>query len=268
MKRLIATFVSFGMLNIYSASAMDINFTNLNLSYDGATGALSSQSLSYRGDSISILLDQENFDMQKEEGRISLLKDGIKASVNAEAGGMLDSIELLELKNAEGAFNPGQTLAIKTDHVAFHLGAGVQSFDRLVLSCQKFQSLKSENLNWIVPCQDQGYFSIPELSIDKKSVATVSKALGIQKGIDKLKDVQLVISNKRFILGFEAKYLFNWKVKATGNLEISSEENVVRLTIVSAKAGIFNIKSKLLKELAESNIKNIKVNGDVITISL
>ncbi|GAB4011598.1 MAG: hypothetical protein Fur0010_06310 [Bdellovibrio sp.] len=268
MKRSLATFVFLGLFFGNTAMALDLSFEQLNLQYSGANGRLEAASIDYTSESVEIKLDDEVLDLVKEEGKISALKEGLKASLLLKDQNILDSVSFIELTDAQGRFAPGQTLALKTSHVAFELGNGIQTFNNITLSCEKFSSLTSVDLNWISPCQDQGFFSIPELRLDKNSVSTVGKALGVNLSIDKLKDIQLVVSNKRFMLGFEAKYLFNWKVKATGTLVVNTDENQVEMNIISAKAGIFNIKSKLLKEIQDSNIKNIKVSGDTIIISL
>lgn len=269
MKRLIAPFATGLLLTMTSVSATEIQFEKLNAYFSQDTGSLEASQLTYKGDSIVISLNDELLELRRDETTFSAIKDGIVASLPVSGQGVLSSLERVEVSQAEGHFLPGVVLAFKADHLSAAIGDGVQTFDQLLISCRRFEKTTSElDLHWLIPCQEQGYFSLPTLRLDKQSVNTVSKAIGVSKGIDKLNDLQMVISRNAFLLSFEAKYLFNWKVKATGTVVIDEEKNQVKMKLISAKAGIFGIKSKLLNELAKANIKNISVSGDLIVIQL
>ncbi|PIP93348.1 MAG: hypothetical protein COW00_20260 [Bdellovibrio sp. CG12_big_fil_rev_8_21_14_0_65_39_13] len=269
MKRLIAPFATGLLLTLSSASATEIQFEKLNAYFSRDTGSLEASLLYYKGDSIQITLNEELLELRRDEKQFSANKEGIKAALPIEGQGVLSSLDNVEVVSAAGHFLPGEVLAFKADHLSAAIGDGVQTFDQLLISCRRFDRAGGGlDLHWLIPCQEQGFFSLPTLRLDKNSVSSVSKAIGIEKGIDKLNDVQMVISRNAFLLSFEAKYLFNWKVKATGTVVIDQVNNQVQLKLISAKAGIFGIKSKLLSQLAKSNIKNISVNGDLIVIQL
>jgi len=269
MKRLIAPFATGLLLTLTSASATEIQFEKLNAYFSQDTGSLEASHLSYKGESIHISLNEELLELKRDEKQFSASKDGIRAALPIEGQGVLSSLDNVEVVQAAGHFLPGEVLAFKADHLSAAIGDGVQTFDQLLISCRRFDRAGGGlDLHWLVPCQEQGYFSLPTLRLDKQSVNTVSKALGVDKGIDKLNDVQMIVSRNAFLLSFEAKFLFNRKVKASGTVVIDQVNNQVQLKLISAKAGIFGIKSKLLSELAKANIKNISVNGDLIVIQL
>jgi hypothetical protein len=270
--------VALGVLStISSAHAIELgrlSAENFSLHFSSGQGAVSADSVSFYQNRWGLKLTTPTIDLARDEERFHASYEGLDTALDLSLSPMLASISQLNVSIGQLDLTPSERIEAQFERLSFEMGEGEQNFDGVRLSCRRTEqkNRSDDALTWVSPCFDLGLLKIPVLKVAEKSAATLTRALSAtaEKGMNfnQVKDITLMQSGGRFTLSLEAKYIFNWTVKASGQSFVDEKNRKMVFVLEKAKAGIFSVKSKILKELGKADIKNITVDGDRISIGL
>lgn len=253
-----------------------VDIDNLNLSFDGRSGSANLEAGHYKTSKFTFAIGASEAYMAKESNLLHLQYQSLDFHLDLEQGGVLDSIGKVDVDGLSLELVPGQKLALRSNRISAEIGDGIQDFNNIVVECAN-RTRSSLYTDYLLPCLTLGRVSLPELKLDSLSSKTVANALETEetleaqnsvKGIDKIENIKLNIINNRYMLTFKAKFIIKLKITAGGAAHFNSETSELTMSLEKAKAGIFSVRSKILKEIKKANIKNVRVEGRNIIIKL
>lgn len=259
--------------SIFGIEFKKVEMNDLNFSFKDQQGEARFNSAFYQTDKFSFGMGQSEILLQRNENRLSLYHGDLEFTLNLTTDGMINSINEIHLQNIDFEILPNELFNLNLTRVYAHIGNGMQEFNNIAIECHiKNSRNKNEYISYLLPCFENGFVSIPRLNLDQLSQFTVTNALNPEdnttESLKDLKDIKLIIKDKKFLLSLKTKIVFNFTVKAEGYARYIKDESSIHLKLEKAKAGIFSVKSKILKEIKEANLKNVKVIGDNIIIQI
>ncbi len=180
---------------------------------------------------------------------------------------VLAGLKGVETENLTLDYQENRRLSLENHGLLIEHSDTRQYIPALSLTCAA-QAQKSLVEDLSSQCLHLGRLQIPELNFDELSGSKVAASFEAPQAIDKIEEIDLMILQKGFNLTFRIKYLFRWKIKASGSVDYSEENSRITIHLAKAKVGFLSLKSRLLKEIAEANLESIKVEGDNIIIQI
>ncbi|MCP4914856.1 MAG: hypothetical protein GY909_17185 [Oligoflexia bacterium] len=272
MNKLIMLFALLLNFQVMALEFERVDIDNLNLSFDGRSGSANLTAGHYKTSKFAFALGASEAYMAKESNLLHLQYQSLDFHLDLEQGGLLDSLGKVDVDGLSLELIPGQKLALFSNRISAEIGDGVQDFNNISVECAN-RSRSQLYTDYLLPCLTLGRVTLPELKLDSLSSFTVAKALETEEensvqGIDKIENIKLNIINNRYMLTFKAKFIFKLKITASGGANFNSETSELTLSLEKAKAGIFSVRSKILKEIKKAKIKNVRVEGRNIIIKL
>jgi hypothetical protein len=231
-------------------------------------GELKSQSFSFEKAPLKIISQSESLLLDSDGDKLTFQLSQTKLLWNFKKDSLINNLSFIDISNLNFSYSKKEKVHLKWDSAAFEICKGPQAFGSLELKCRKLKNKKGASLSIFTPCLQLGQLKIPVLRFNNLSQKTVSKALASPAGIKKIEDITLSIMNHQFGLQFKAKYLFKLKVKCKGQVQFDQKSSRLIIHLQKAKIGWFSVKSRLLKEIKKSGIKNVKVKGTSIIIQI
>lgn len=256
---------------IYAQSFKGLNLQNFNLNYTNEEGRLLFDLLSLSFGSVETQLQQYDFDIRQVEGSLLLEKNDTLIKVSDIQNSFIKDIAALRIESGALTYEAGSLLLADFFKASFALGDGSPLIEKVKLSCRSSSKSSDQIDDIILPCFERGLLSSNKIIIDQNSRKTVASALALfNRGLEikELNNVMLTINNNSLSLTFKAKIGINVNVKIKGDALYNAESNLITLVVESAKAGILDIKSRLLDEVKKANIQNLRVEGERIFIQL
>lgn len=273
MKKLIIACSIMITANTFALNFEKVDVNHLNFNFDGTSGVANLTAGHYETSKFSFSTGNSEALVAKEGNLFNVQYHNLDFHLNLESGGLLDSLGTVDVQNLSIELIPNKKLAVYVDKFSAEIGEGVQDFNHVEIECAQ-RSRSSLYTDYLLPCLSLGRIKLPLLNLDSKSSMTVAKAietedvqgtLGILKN---LKNIRVNIIENRYMITFVAKFIINLKANASGAANFNQETNELTLSLEKAKAGIFSIRSKVLKEISKANIKNVRVEGRNIIIKL
>lgn len=155
------------------------------------------------------------------------------------------------------------------------LGDRYQYIEQLQAQCAS-NGNRSRLSAFLGPCLENAFLSTPRIDLDQLSLELVNEVFSdhglqsLQQGPQPqflggdLRNVELVIKDGSYALNAQTRILFNVRLRLEGGVYYNQETNQLFISINRARAGIFSVKSRLLRSLRD---KGVPLSGDTIVIS-
>ena len=279
MKKLIKSLCFYFTLVALSFSSQAIDSLRLEgfeLDYNETKGGLSGDSLEVEHKEFNFSISEQSLELIKENDRFHIITEKAKFNFPIQKESLLNTSTLVKLHNLNLDTQKGKYLAGGFSEGSFLMGAGVQKLHYLQISCQAFDDREEEDLldSFIEPCLDHGSLKLGQFSLAKGSQRTFASAVS-NRAINfdsvvpsKFKNFRLSVAAGKFYMQLSTKVFVNLTLKMSGYLSYQKDENKLTLTVRSAKAGWFSIRSKVLKALRDAKFENVKVHQNKIIIQL
>jgi hypothetical protein len=265
-----------------SAGVEQISIKDFSFHYDGQNGQGSFSKIGLKTDTIEFNAADYHIDLTKSDTHVTIAKPDTKIKLKTIDGDMLSSLGQIEVDGLNVTLVKNRELSINATKAHIEIGDGSHSFDHVALKCLSGPSRNGDVLSFLLPCMKYGVFTIPEISLSKESKNSMIEAFDIQTllsqyGDDlnisglapkKLKDIKLTVNHHGFDLRAKVKLLFNLKVKGSGKIYYHALNSEVEVKLDKLKVGFLGIKNKVLKAVRKASIKNVRVSGHSIFISL
>jgi hypothetical protein len=172
----------------------------------------------------------------------------------------------------------GRQLSLHLPSAGAVIKGRYQEIQQLRMSCRS-TLVTARSAAALAPCLEQASLTLPRLDLDQLSFGVVTETLYdpelISAGvvdmgpssqlINNLTNIDLRIQNSSYWLEARTRVLINVRLRLEGTVHYHEASNQVVINLSRARAGIFSVKSRLLKTLRE---KGLNVQGDRIIISL
>lgn len=273
MKKLLFACSLLLMTNVFALEFEKVDADQLNLNFDGTSGVANITAGHYQTSKFNFSTGNSEALLAKEANLLNIQYQNLDFNLKLESGGMLDSIGKVDVQNLSIELVPSKKLSLFVDRFSAEIGDGIQEFNHVEIECAQ-KSRSNVYTDYLLPCLSLGRMKLPRLDLDSVSSMTVAKAIETEEVqgtlglLSKIEDIKVNIIENRYMITFKAKFIININALASGAVTFNSETSELVLSLEKAKAGIFSIRSKILKEIQKANIKNVKVKGRNIIIKL
>lgn len=256
----------------HAFETLKLQNVQMNLSSETGEGQLFADDLKFLTGPLRVESHQPQLNFSWKEGTFETQIDHLQMAYTFGRDSFLAGLKGVTTQSFYVDYQEGKRLSVENNGLLIEHSDTKQFIPKLNLTCaaNAQKSLIDDISN---QCLHLGRLRVPVLNFDELSGARVAQSLseeevGIQKILDKVEEIDLMILQKAFNLTFRVRLLFKWKVKASGNVNYDEANGLLDIHLDKAKVGILSLKKKVLKELAEANLESIKVVGDHIYIQI
>ena len=236
------------------------------LNQDNQYGLFEYDQLTYTGEPLGINSSVSQIETSFIQGQF--VADYHEINLNYDFGmdSALAGIKNITTDSLNLNYQRNESLFFSTSSIELSHSGGTQTIPQVSLSCKNNQKSMVSDISAL--CLSLADLSIPELSFDQLSAKSVAKALNKSTSIDSIENLRLLIFDHNYQMQFKVKYLFNWTVKADGNIQFDEDKKLLSIYLNKAKVGIISLKGKILDQIRDANLESIRVNGSYIYIQL
>lgn len=254
----------------YAIEAFQAKNVELELNSQTHEGQLYAEDFKFGLSPLRIEAERPQVNFSWNQGSFKTRIDDIQLSYSFDKDSFLSGLQGIATTNLTIDYLENKRLRVENSGLLIEHSGTQQFIPQLSVTCAA-QAQKSLIGDISSQCLHLGRLKIPSLNFDDLSGKKVSKSLGAEKAIEKIEDIDLMILQKSFNLSFRVRFLFRWKVKASGSVHYDQNgegKSVLTIHLAKAKVGFLSLKSRLLKEIREANLESIKVQGDKILITI
>ncbi len=229
----------------------------------------------------TIMFPQHDFFLQKNKKQLQLQYHQMSLNWQLNKEGLLDSLSHLEVDDLNIELEKGKLFHFQIKKLNLEIEEDLQQFDQVNINCQS-NSNKNETINPMYPCLTRGHLSISVFKLNEQSEKAITRTLGLDNlllsdlppdppragKLERFENIQMNITNNRFEASFKAIPVTSFTIKIRGDIHYLEAQKQLTLKINKANVGWVSIKSRLLEEIKEANLKNVQVIGDTIFIQL
>jgi hypothetical protein len=284
--KIIISLILISLLNPSAFAGVEqISIQDFSFHYDGHNGQGNFSKVALNTDTIDFNAEDYHVDLIKHQNHMIIAKADTKVKLQTVEGDMLSSLGQIVIDDLSVNIIQNRKLSIALTRADIEIGDGTHQFNNLRLKCLSSPSRNGDVLSFLLPCMKNGYFSIPEIALSKESKSSMIEAFAIETFIlkylnesedfkpsglapKKLKDIKLKVTNNNFTLNAKVKILFNLKVKGAGKIYYHTQNSELEIYLDKIKVGFIGITNKVLKAVKKANMKNVRVSGHSIFVSL
>jgi hypothetical protein len=244
-----------------------IKLDNIRLDYSRPSGRIIADQLRLDLPDVGLSFEQLDGTIEILDNKLVLAIDLFKFYLNQSD---LNNLEFAKIENLN-LEHDAHLLALSFDQVLLPAMSLQNAFARclspnqaissIIDLCIKSGQVNLEQLNLSATSRTQDFFQ----NFMQEVLEQIDPQYSLSaRNIEKIENIKLKISEGNFTLNAKADFVINVKMTIEGLAIHLPNEKVIKLEIQKAKAGIINVKKKLLDELKSANIPNIQVQGDNI----
>lgn len=268
MKSIFLTVLLFSFPLAASDYALEgLSIRNASFQYNTNSGQLTADTAIAKLKGMELQMVDGQIDLSQNERGFDISYQNVLGTFEIEDESLFNTMGMIDLQGLSLDLETQQKIHFNIANFAVEVGDGMQELVDVRMLCQRGARKMLDSL--ILPCLEDGSMSIKSINLAASSEDTVSKAVGGRNSsVGSLDNFYIKITNKKFTAQLYTTIIIRLKVSLEGSLDYIESKNEFKLQVTKAKAGWFNVKSRLLDAIKDAGLEGLRVEGDSIYFSL